>query len=369
MKILNLIGIINEIAPFSLAQNWDNVGLLIGDTECQMTGIMAAVDVTDGVIDEAISKGCNTIVSYHPVVWEPLKRVTAQGPKPVVYRLLVEGMNVISVHTALDVVSGGVNDGLAEAVGIVGGEPIGDYVSLAAEDMYKLVVFVPHEHFNAVSKAVFTAGAGSMGNYSNCGFTSEGTGSFVPLEGSNPSIGQVGKLENVAEVRFETLVHESKLSDVVAAMRLAHPYEEPAYDIIKLSRLEKRLGIGRVGKLATKRSLADIIADIKRLTGADTIGFVGSEVEYVQSAAVCAGSCGSILNKVIAAGCDLYVTGELKHHDALVARESGLLCLCLGHSISERFILAKLVERISSKSPVKTILSGKDTDPFAWRKV
>ncbi len=369
MKILELIDTVNEIAPFAIAQSWDNVGLLVGDDESEVRGVLFAVDITDGVIDEAISSGCNTIISYHPVIWEPLKSLTAQCPKHVVYRLAREGINVISVHTALDAAAGGVNDGLAEAVGLTACEPIGDYVSMPAEDMYKLVVFVPAEHINALSEAVFSAGAGSLGNYSNCAFTSQGTGTFLPLEGANPSIGKVGKIEKVVEVRFETLVPQSRLNDVVAAMRLAHPYEAPAFDIIKLSLSEKRLGIGRIGSLMPKRKLTDIVADIKRVTGVETIGFVGKEIKTVKSAAVCAGACGSILNKVIAAGCELYVTGELKHHEALAARESGLLCLCLGHSVSERFILAVLMERINGKCTVKTALSRKDADPFKWRQV
>ncbi len=369
MKILKFINIVNEIAPLAIAQSWDNVGLLVGDAGSEIEAVMLAVDVTNAVVDEAVSKGCNTILSYHPVIWEPLKSVTAQGPKPIVYRLAREGINVISIHTALDAAAGGVNDGLAAAVGLVGAEPIGDYVSQAGEDMYKLVVFVPVEHLNALSEAVFLAGAGSLGNYRFCSFTANGTGTFLPTECANPSIGKKGSLEKVDEARFETLVHQSRLSDVVAAMKLAHPYEEPAFDIIKLSLLEKRLGIGRIGKLVPKRKLDDIVADIKRVTGAETIGFVGREVKSVKTAAVCAGACGSILNKVIAAGCELYVTGELKHHEAIAARENGLLCLCLGHSVSERFILASLMERIGGKCNVKMVLSRKDEDPFKWRQV
>jgi len=369
MKISQLVDIVNEIAPFAIAQSWDNVGLLVGDAQSEVNAMMLAVDITDAVINEAISSGCNTIISYHPVIWEPLKALTAQCSRPVVYRLAREGLNVISVHTALDAACGGVNDGLAEAVGLAVSEPIGDYVSPPTEDMYKLVVFIPAEHINALSEAVFLAGAGSLGNYSNCGFTSQGTGTFLPLDGANPSIGKKGRIEKVAEVRFETLVHQSRLNDVVAAMKLAHPYEEPAFDIIKLSLFQKRLGIGRIGNLVPKRKLTDIIADIKRVTGVETIGFVGREIKSVKSAAVCAGACGSILNKVIAAGCELYVTGEMKHHDALAARESGLLCLCLGHSISERFILSRLMERIRLKCPAEVVLSRKDADPLKWRQV
>ncbi|MFI4910127.1 MAG: Nif3-like dinuclear metal center hexameric protein [Sedimentisphaeraceae bacterium JB056] len=370
MKVSELIEIVDCIAPFELAQSWDNVGLLIGDADCDVSGCMFAVDVTESVVDEAIKAGCNTIIGYHPVVWDALKRITKQGPRPVVYKLLANGINVISVHTALDAADGGVNDALAQAVGFVEAQPLSDYVSLSTEDMYKLIVFVPSENINQVSEAVFAAGAGNLGNYSNCGFTSSGQGSFMPLEGSNPAVGTQNKLERVEEQRFETIVRASCLEKVVEAMKKAHPYEMPAYDIIKLDLLKKRMGIGRYGKLSQKRAVADIVADIKETTGVKTIGFVGSEKEYVLSGAVCAGSCGSILNKVIANECDIYITGELKHHDALVVREAGILCLCLGHSFSERFILEKLKKQIKETcSNMITLLSETDRDPFDWRSV
>jgi dinuclear metal center YbgI/SA1388 family protein len=370
MKITQLIEIIDSVSPFELAQNWDNVGLLIGDADSRVTGCMFAVDVTDAVVDEALAADCNTIVGYHPVIWDPLKRITKQCTRPVVYRLLSNGINVISIHTALDAAAGGVNDALAAAVGIADAQPLSDYVSLSLEDVYKLVVFIPAANLNDVSEAIFAAGAGQMGNYSDCGFTTKGEGTFLPLEGARPAIGKPGKLEHVEEVRFETIVCESEIEAVVEAMKKSHPYEMPAYDIIKLDLLENRLGIGRYGKLCARRRVSDIVAGLKELTGVEVIGFVGEDKEEVSTAAVCAGSCGSILNKVIAHGCDIYITGELKHHDALVAQEAGLLCLCLSHSFSERFILKELRDKIGGDcGDVPLRLSTADKDPFTWRSV
>jgi dinuclear metal center YbgI/SA1388 family protein len=367
MKVSQLIEIIDLISPFELAQSWDNVGLLLGDADDTVSGCMFAVDITDAVADEAIAAGCNTIVGYHPVVWDPLKRITRQGPRPIVYKLLSNKINVISVHTALDAAPGGVNDALACAVGIKNPEPLSDYVSRGAPDTYKIVVFVPARNVNDVSEAMFDAGAGQMGNYSNCGFKSSGEGSFLPLKGAKPAIGSPGRLEKVDEIRFETIVEGGRLEAVIDAMKRVHPYEMPAYDIIKLDLIEKRLGIGRFGALAQKRKFEEVVADIKKITGAPAIGFVGPRKKYVSSAAVCAGSCGSILNKVIACGCDIYVTGELKHHDALAASEAQLACLCLGHSFSERFILKTLKEKIAASAPdVSLKISRKDKDPIIW---
>ena len=370
MNILQLAEIINQIAPFELAQDWDNVGLLLGDYRSELKGVMLAIDITASVADEAIKNDCNCIIGYHPVIWEPLKKITKQCPRNIVYKLLQNGINVISTHTALDSAEGGVNDALAEAAGLTESEPIGDFVSPSNEDSYKLVVFVPLDNINAVSKAVFDAGAGAMGNYSNCGFTTEGIGSFLPLAGANPAIGSIEKLEKVQEVRFETIVKGSNLAAVVDAMKVAHKYEMPAYDIIKLDLLQKRLGIGRIGKLQSPRHSIDILADIKALTAATTAGIIGEQKPSIEKLAVCAGSCGSIINKVVAAGCDMYITGELKHHDALIAKEAGLLCVCLGHSFSERFRLARLRKKIALKAPdIKLMLSEEDKDPFIWQKI
>ncbi len=370
MKVSQFLEILDSISPFKLAQDWDNVGLLIGDENAKVSKVIFTIDITQAVVDEAKSLKAKTIVSYHPVIWEPLKKITARGEKPIVYKLLKDGFNVISIHTALDAACGGVNDGLAKAIGLINTEPISDFVSLSNEKMYKLVVFVPTDNVNLVSKAIFDAGAGRLGNYSNCGFSGEGVGTFLPLKGATPAIGKRGRQESVDEVRFETIVRERNLVGVIEAMKRAHPYEMPAFDVIKLETEEKKYGIGRLGSFEAEKEIGIIVGEIKKLTGAKVIGFVGEAKRRVKSAAVCAGSCGSIITKVIAAGCELYITGELKHHDALLARESGLSCLCLSHSVSERFILAELAERIKISCPsLDLMLSKEDTEPFSWRQI
>ena len=370
MKIKDITAVIEKISPLKLAQDWDNVGLLMGDAKRNVKNILLTIDVTGEVVAEAKRLKTDLIISYHPIIWDGLKQITADGPSGVVYDLIRCGIAVFSIHTAFDSAVGGVNDGLAEIVGIVDGKPIGDYVDSPTGDNYKLVVFIPVESAAKVSNAVFAAGAGAIGSYSNCGFATEGTGTFLPLAGARAAIGKKGKFEKVPEVRFETIVPAEKLANVTAAMKKAHPYEMPAFDIFKLYGSESKFGLGRIGKLARPMQLDRIIERIKKYTGAKTVGIVGDEKRLVRKAAVCAGSCGKIINLVIAERCDLYLTGELKHHHALAAQEAGLTCICLSHTVSERFILKKLARQLQKQLKQLTIkISKKDADPFKWEKL
>ena len=370
MKIEDIAKTIEKIAPLKLAQGWDNVGLLIGDAKHDVKNILLTIDVTGDVVAEAKRLKIDLIVSYHPVIWDGLKRVTTDEQSSVVYNLIRSGIAVFTIHTALDAATGGVNDGLADIVGIRDAKPIGDYVASPAGDNYKLVVFVPIKSAAKVSNAVFSAGAGAIGNYSHCGFQSNGVGSFLPLKGAKPAIGKKGNLEKVSEIRFETIVPAARLDDVIAAMKKAHPYETPAFDCFKLYGNQSTFGLGRIGKLARPTQMGRIIEKIKKQTGAKAIGIVGDKKRLVKTAAVCAGSCGKIINLVIAAKADLYLTGELKHHQALAAQEAGLTCLCLSHTVSERFILKKLAKQLQKEIKQVTIrISRKDADPFNWKKL
>lgn len=370
MNVKEIAKKIEEIVPLRLAQGWDNVGLLVGDTDKKVSNILLTIDVTKDVLAEAKRLKTDLIISYHPVIWDGLKKITPDGATAVVYELIRSKIAVFSMHTALDAAVGGVNDGLAEIVGIKDAEPLGDYVQNPAGDNYKLVVFVPIGSAAKVANAVFAAGAGHIGNYSHCGFTGQGEGSFLPLDGANPAIGKKGRLEKVPELRFETIVGAEKLDAVVAAMLKAHPYETPAFDVLRLYNEKDKFGLGRVGRLEKPTPLSRIIANIKKHTGAKAVGIVGPEKRQVRTAAVCAGSCGKIINQVIAQKVDLYVTGELKHHQALAAKEAGLTCLCLSHSVSERFIFKNLAQQLKKRLSGVTIqVSKKDADPFTWKEL
>jgi dinuclear metal center YbgI/SA1388 family protein len=370
MKVGEITAAIEDMIPSALAQDWDNTGLLVGRINKNVSKVLLTIDITRAVIAESKRLKVDLIISYHPVIWDGLKQVTTNGPGSLIYDLVRCGISVYSIHTALDVVKGGVNDGLAEIIGIRDTEPIGDFVARPGGDNYKLVVFVPIDAVNKLANAIFSSGAGAIGNYSHCSFRSEGKGTFLPLAGSRPTIGRKGKLEEVTEARLEAVVPADKIAQVVAAMRKAHPYETPAFDVIKLYDVESRFGLGRMGKVTPPRRLVDIIKAIKKSTGAKAVGIVGKQARMVRKAAVCAGSCGKIINQVISAGCDLYVTGELKHHHALAAQEAGVTCLCLSHTVSERFILKKLSKQLQKKlKGVKITISRKDADPFIWKQI
>jgi len=287
-----------------------------------------------------------------PVIWDGLKSVTADGPGAVVYKLIKSDISVFSVHTSMDIMFGGVNDGLADMIGLTDSKPIGDFVTNPSENNYKLVVFVPQQSLAAVTNAIFKAGAGAIGNYSNCGFATQGVGSFKPLKGAKPAIGKQDKIEKVNEIRFEAIVPAEKVEACIEAMRKAHPYEMPAYDCLKLYENPEKFGLGRIGKLAKPAKLTEIVQKIKKATGAKAFGFIGKEKRLIKTAAVCAGSCGEIINSVIAQDVDLYLTGEIKH------------------TVSERFVLKKLAKQLQNQLKGLNInISKKDTDPFNWKNL
>ena len=383
MRVKDICAAIEKIVPLKLAQDWDNVGLLIGNPQADVKNILLTIDITKEVFAEAKRLKTEMIISYHPVIWDGLKNIIAEpAVKPqakylaprstrgLVYELIRRGIAVFSIHTALDAAIGGVNDGLAEIIGIQDAEPIGDYVNSPFGDNYKLVVFVPIESAAKVSNAVFAAGAGAIGNYKNCGFGAEGTGTFLPLKGAKPAIGKKGKPAKVPETRFETIVPAEKLDNVITAMKKAHPYETPAFDIFKLYNTQSKFGLGRIGKVAPPVRIKQLIDRIKKHTGAQAAGIIGDEKRLVKTAAVCAVSCGNIINSVIAANADCYVTGELKHNLAIAAQEAGLSCICLTHTVSERFILKKFAKQLQKQINQVTLrISKKDYDPFKWKKI
>ncbi len=366
MKVREIIKYIEKLAPARLAQEWDNTGLLTGDSNAEVKKILLTIDITKDVLREAKRTGCSFIISYHPVIWDGLKTVKKGS---IIYELVRNDISVYSIHTALDAVSGGINDELAELVGIKNPQPVGDFVQ-SGQNNYKLVVFVPADSLEKVANAVFKAGAGWIGNYSHCSFRSAGTGTFLPLEGAKPAIGRQGKFEKVDEIRFESIVPAAKIEAVVKAMRDAHPYEMPAFDVIRLYDVEDKIGLGRIGLLEEPVQLNVILEKISKATGAKAAGIVGPKRRIVRKAAVCAGSCGKLIMNIIAEKCDLYLTGEIKHHQALAAQQAGVTVVCLSHTISERFILKKVAKELQKDlKTVKIIISKSDKDPFDWIRI
>jgi hypothetical protein len=233
---------------------------------------------------------------------------------------------------------------------------------------YKLVTFVPAEALERVSQALFSAGAGRIGNYSSCSFQIKGTGTFFGGEGTDPTVGRTGRLEQVEEIRLETVVPIGAVDGVVQALRDAHPYEEPAFDLNQLAARPEDLGMGRIGQLASPMPREQMFDRIKRELGIANLLVAGPTSGNVARAAVCAGSCGDLLDDAIAQKVDLYLTGELRHHDALKAAHAGVTVVCVLHSNSERAVLKRLAADLSNRlTELSVSVSQHDRDPFAIR--
>jgi dinuclear metal center YbgI/SA1388 family protein len=326
---------------------------------------MLAIDYTPEVACEAAGLKCELIVAYHPAIFDPIKRVTATGATAPIFDAIKRGVAIYSPHTALDVAEGGTNDMLADAVGLIDQQPL--KLAQPKATQYKLVTFVPAEALERVSRALFDAGAGRIGNYSSCSFQTTGSGTFFGEEGSDPSVGQAGKLQRVEEIRLETVVPIAKIEQVIRALRESHPYEEPAFDLNQLAAPPEAIGMGRIGS-RPPMPREQVFARIKKELDINHLLIAGPTTGEVLRAAVCAGACGNLLNDAIEQKADLYLTGEMRHHDALRAARAGVTVVCTLHSNSERAVLKRLAQKLAERAPqVRFHLSRQDRDPFEIR--
>jgi dinuclear metal center YbgI/SA1388 family protein len=368
MKLTTIIMAINQIAPTELAAEWDNVGLLAGDLKQNVSRVLLTIDLTAAVAAEAKTQKADLVIAYHPPIFEPIKKIVAgAGLAALLYDLIRAGRAIYSLHTALDVVADGVNDSLADIIGIEDPQPL-EQAEPTAGTRCKLVVFVPESDLTAVSEAIFAAGAGNIGaagKYSKCSFRTRGTGTFQCGPASRPTVGKRGRFEQVDEYRLESIVPAEKLAAVMRAMRAAHSYEEPAFDIIPLIQSQPGAGLGRFGKLKKPMTVDALIQKIKKALKVRAVGVIGPRRRTVRTAAVGAGSCGTLFREAVRQGCDFYLTGELKHHHALELAGTGMTGVCVGHWHSERFILARLVRELARRCPGVTFTVSKtDKNPF-----
>lgn len=365
MQLRELIDALNEIAPTRNAEAWDNVGLIAGDPDQAVTKVLLTIDYTQDVADEARREGCDAVIAYHPPIFHPIRRLTAPGP---VFDAIRRGVALYSPHTALDVADGGTNDMLADVLGL---GPARSPLRLAQTQasMLKLVVFVPEKDVDRVSEALFDAGAGRIGAYTHCSFRTAGTGTFFGEEGkTNPAVGESGRLERAQELRVETVVPLSKLEAVIRALRNAHPYEEPAFDLNQLAAPPEGLGQGRIGTLDAPVERGELFERIQRGLEIGHLLVAGPTDGPVARAAVCAGACGDLLDDALAQKAELYLTGEMRHHDALKAAGAGMTVVCVLHSNSERAVLKRLKERLNQTLPaLQCLISTCDRDPFIVR--
>jgi len=362
MQLSTIIAAMERIAPPSLAEAWDNVGLLAGDPNQDVSRILLTIDYSAAVAEETRGNQCDLVIAYHPPIFQPLKRVVAGS---AIFDAVRRGVAIYSPHTALDMAEGGTNDMLADVVGMVDRRALKSGEAKGRE--YKLVTFVPIEAVDKVGRAMFDAGAGRIGNYSSCSFRVPGTGTFFGGEGARPAVGQTGRLEKVDEVRLETVVPIGSAEAVIRALRANHPYEEPAFDLNVLAPVPGDRGQGRIGSIPPT-ARGELFDRIKRGLEIDHLLIAGPVEGTVARAAVCAGSCGNMLDDAIEAGAEVYLTGEVRHHDAVKAAEAGMTVVCTLDSNSERAVLKRLGKRLAETPGMPGIrISAADRDPFVIR--
>jgi dinuclear metal center YbgI/SA1388 family protein len=347
VKCQTIAGILDELAPKRLAESWDNVGLLVGDGKQKINRVMVCLDVPEWVIEEAVSKDVDMIISHHPMIFNGIKRInadTATGRKLIA--LIKNNISLYCLHTNFDIVAGGLNDIFARDLGFLNSTVIEETYR---EKLLKLVVYVPSGHEEDVIGAMCDAGAGYIGKYSSCTFRTSGIGTFEPQEGSKPFIGTQGSLERVEESRVETIVPEKLMNKVVKGMLKAHPYEEAAYDIYETRNEGKVMGLGRIAELETETTLSIFADNVKTILGADNVRFAGDPNRVIKKVALLNGSGNKFINAARFAGADVLVTGDTQYHGVLDALELGLCVIDAGHYATEKIMMKYIAEFLRNK--------------------
>ena len=330
--VQDLARVLEAAAPLAYQESYDNAGLQCGDPHMEVQGVLIALDCTPAVVDEAIRRGCNVVVTHHPLIFRPLKRLTgANEVEQTLLKAIKNDVALYAAHTNLDNVRHGVNRKLAEKLGLVNLRILDPKPGLLA----KLVTYVPATHTEIVLAALYAAGAGQVGDYSACSFRMEGIGTFTPGAGTNPFQGAVGVPETTAEERVEVLLPLHLQNTALRALRQAHPYEEVAYEIIKLENSNQEVGSGMVGELPTPLSPQEFRAQLKKALLVPVVKHTSFD-KPIKRVALCGGAGRFLIGKARAAGADAYVTGDLKYHEYFQAEKQLMLC-DVGHFESEQF--------------------------------
>jgi dinuclear metal center YbgI/SA1388 family protein len=351
-------------APRRLAESWDNVGLLLGDPDAAVERLMTCLTVTPDTAAEAISDRAGLIVSHHPILFRPAKAIRAdRADGAVVWGLARAGVAVASPHTAFDGTAGGINELLAERLGLAEVRPLRPAPGRAA---FKVVVFTPESDREAVLNAAFAAGAGRIGDYEQCSFAAAGQGTFFGTEGTNPTVGQAGRRESADEWRLEFICPDDRLAAVLGATRGAHSYEEPAIDVFPVHVPAEPVGAGRVGGLERPEPLGDLAARVAALLDAPGLQFAGDPARPVRVVAICCGAGDDFLDDALRAGADALLTGEARFHRALEAEARGIGLIAAGHHATERPGVERLADRLGAAFPTLAVWpSRRERDP--WR--
>jgi dinuclear metal center YbgI/SA1388 family protein len=365
LTVAVVVEFLERVAPPTLAAEWDNVGLLLGENTAEVRRIMTCLTVTPDSAAEAVAEGVQLIVTHHPILFRSIKRLTdATTEGRMLLNLARAGVAAYSPHTAFDDAEGGINDLLTRRLGLVRVAPL-----RRREDARscKVVVFTPENDLERVSEAMFAAGAGRIGQYSECSFRLLGAGTFFGSEATNPTVGQKGRREQVAEWRLEAVCPESQVNAVLAAVRDAHSYEEPAFDVYPLRPSASPQGVGRVGTLPEALPLRSFAEVVKKALHAGPVQMVGEPEREVRRVAIACGAGGELLPDAVLAKADVLLTGEARFHDYLAAQAQGLALVLPGHYATERCGVEDLADRLKAEWPDAAVwASRRERDPSAW---
>lgn len=347
MKIKDIVSYLETIAPLSYQESYDNSGLIVGDAQQEVTSVLITIDTIESVIDEAIERGANLIVSHHPIVFSAFKKITgANYVERTIIKAIKNNIAIYACHTNLDSVIGGVNSKICEKLELQNCR----ILSPIQNELQKLVTFVPVDFASVVQDAVFNAGAGCIGNYDKCGFTSQGNGSFRASQNSKPFVGEIGKIHYENEVRFETIFPKHLKNKVISALIKEHPYEEVAYDIYPLQNEYSKVGMGMIGDLNIELEEMDFLKKLKNIFKTGSIRYTNLLNKKIKKVAVCGGSGSFLLKNAIAANADILVTSDFKYHQFFDA-DNKILIADIGHYESEQFTKEVFYSLLTKKFP------------------
>jgi dinuclear metal center YbgI/SA1388 family protein len=363
MKVHEVISIVEDFAPISLQESYDNSGLQVGSSTDEVKAILCTVDITPEVVKEAMDQGVNLIISHHPVIFKPLTSLTGKNADEEVIMLSIRNqISIFCAHTNLDNSSQGVNKILCEKLGLLHYE----ILSPISSHLYKLVTYVPEKHAMSVREALFKAGAGHIGNYDSCSYNIEGTGTFRAGENTNPFVGEKGKVHYEAEIRIETIVPEEKIQQVVRELYNVHPYEEVAYDLYRLENLYKDTGAGMIGELEHEMNTLDFLNLLKQIFQVPSIRYSGSPKKTIKRIALCGGAGSFLIEKAISKNADAFLTSDIKYHQFFGLEKKLLLC-DIGHYESEQFTKEFFYHLLNKKiSTFAVHLSKVVTNPIKY---
>jgi dinuclear metal center YbgI/SA1388 family protein len=363
MKISEVIIVLEELAPPFYQESYDNAGLLTGSTAWDCTGIICTLDATEAVVLEAKEKGCNLVVAHHPIIFSGLKKLTGKNyVEKTIIAAIKNDVAIFAIHTNLDNVIKGVNGRIADKLGLVNRNVLLE----KQNNLKKLVVFVPKDKVEQVRGAIFKAGGGSIGNYSECSFNLEGIGTFKAGEGTDPYVGEVGKRHEEKEYKVEIIFPDYLQQQIVVAMIEAHPYEEVAYDIIPLANYFAEVGSGLTGDLPTELDEADFLKLLKDQFNLVVVRHTPLRGKKVKKIALCGGAGSFLTGRAVASGADFYITGDVKYHEFFDANDK-LVIADIGHWESEQFTTDLLVDVLEAKFPTFAVQkSGVKTNPVHY---